>query len=232
MGKFSMIASLSFVSFILRKQDTMPLSATPKSQWSRQKWRVREIPNSACPVSTTQAKQLSEEGKKFPWKRLFLGITWAKEILLERLQTYRFHQEVLPLMEFPKLNAKKLIFISLKFKDRARDRGKGERGVPSVGRTNEGGTVLLTTLPSWPGIPANWKLPDLPGKFQSTSWGPSPILTFLQNCLSIQHIGCYTVHIQQVNASISEQSELTEILWTEPYNLGGLKTLMKNRTKC
>lgn len=145
-------------------------------------------------MSTTQAKQLSEEGKKFPWKRLFLGITWAKEILLERLQTYRFHQEVLPLMEFPKLNAKKLIFISLKFKDRARDRGKGERGVPSVGRTNEGGTVLLTTLPSWPGIPANWKLPDHLANSSQPVEDPHQFLLFFKtvSAFSILAVTQYT----------------------------------------
>lgn len=67
-------------------------------------------------------------------------------------------------MELPKLKAKKLIFISLKFKDEAGDRGQGAGGGPSVGGTTKGGhttadnSLLLARNPSKLEA-ASWQIP-------------------------------------------------------------------------
>lgn len=83
-GKFTLIASLSFVSFILREQDTVLLPAS--SDKTREAGRSEEaekyrIMRALFPYCRQSNFQRQEEK---PHREVFFGITPAGEILLEK----------------------------------------------------------------------------------------------------------------------------------------------------
>lgn len=107
----------------LRKQDTVPLPASPKEPRKQAEMKSLRNREYCMPCVHTVGKGTFRGKKKDLTEKPLWHYTGRRESPGKDLKLKGFSREVLPSMELPKLTAKELIFISLKFKDG--DAGQG-----------------------------------------------------------------------------------------------------------